>query len=86
MAYVIVVANSPQANELRQLKDALIRSYESAANINRQLDEMDDTQVTAQYGVPSGTVAAFRSNIDTLIAGLESSAVTNVISSLGFDR
>lgn len=86
MAFVVVTSNSPQANELRQLKDALIRSYESAANINRQLDEMDDTQVTAQYGVPSGTVATFRSNIDTLIAGLESSAVTNVISSLGFDR
>lgn len=84
MAYIIATGNVPQTQRLRELKDALILAYNAAARINRELDQMSDAQVTEQYGVPSGSVAVFRTTIDEALASLTSTAVTNVISSLGF--
>ena len=84
MAYIIATGNTPQTQRVRELKDALILAYNAAARINRELDQMSDVQVTEQYGIPSGSVAVFRTTIDEALASLTSTAVTNVISSLGF--
>lgn len=86
MAYVILDATAPQVNKFRQLQDALERSLEVAERINRQLDEMDDTQAEAQYGIPSGAISNFRTNIDNLQTALSATAVRNFVGSLGFDR
>lgn len=84
MAYVIVTGNAPQAHILRLAKTNLIQAVNTVEEINRQVDQMDDTQVEAQFGVPLSNVTAFRTNLDSLVTTMNGTAVTSIISQIGF--
>lgn len=85
MAFVILNHTAPQRAEPQALKQDLVKSLNKALEIQRQAAQMSDAQIETQYGVPTAAVAAFRSNIDDIVTALQSSSVTNIISSLGFD-
>jgi len=84
MAFIILEGTAPQRSEVQRLKQNLIKSFEDAGSIKRQIDEMTDQQVETQYGVPAVAISAFRTNIANLETALEATAVTNIISSVGF--
>lgn len=86
MAFIIADATKPQAHLMRREKEALKDAFNLANEINRQMDQMTDEQITDQFGIPADTVSAFRANVDNLLTALSGTAVTNFISSLGFDR
>lgn len=86
MPFIVLTRNVPQSPEVAGLKQSLITAINYANNVNRQLDQMTDQQVSDQFGVPLSAVAAFRTNIDGILAALSTSNVTNIISSLGFDQ
>lgn len=84
MAYLVATGNVPQAQELRGLKQSLILSFNYAHNVKRQLDQMTDQQVTDQFGIPIGSVPAFRTNVDGVVTALDAVNIQNVMASLGF--
>lgn len=83
--FIILDHTAPQRAEIQVLKQELIKSLNKALEVQRQAAEMDDAQIASQYGIPAGVVAGFRTNIDSAVTALESSAITNIISSIGFD-
>jgi hypothetical protein len=84
MPFIVLDHTAPQRAEPQRLKQDLRKALETALNIQRQAAEMDDAQVQAQFGVPAGAVSAFRTNVDDIVTALQSQAVTNIISSMGF--
>ena len=86
MAYIIATGTAPQTAKLRGLQINLVNSVNYVGEINRQLDEMSDAEAAAQYGLDVGEIPAFRTQIDNLLATLQSNSVTNIISSLGFAK
>lgn len=85
MAYIVLQISAPNRAEVQRLKQNLVKSWEDAQAIKRQIDEMDDIQIQEQYGVPSAAVTSFRNNIAGIVTTLGDASVENIISSLGFN-
>ena len=84
MAYVIASGTAPQSQDLRQLKQTLVTSGNLARHIQRQMAEMSDAQLEAQFGIPTAAVAPFRTNVDAIVTALDAAAVQNIMAKLGF--
>jgi len=84
MAYVVLDHTAPQRSHPQRLKQDLVSSLNTALAMQREMGEMTDLQLEEQYGVPTAAVSAFRTNVTNAVAALESSAITNIISSMGF--
>jgi Fe2+ transport system protein B len=83
MAYVIA-QTAPQTQDLRQLKQTLVTARNLAGHIQRQMQQMTDAQLEAQFGVPTAAVSAFRTNIDGIVTALDAQNIQNIMASLGF--
>jgi len=84
MAFVILDGAAPQTVLPRQLKTYTVQAYSTALDIQRQLAQMNDTQVEEQFGVPTASVQAYRNAIAAYVTAFEGAGVTGVLSSLGF--
>jgi len=85
MAYFEFTGTAPQTQQVRQLKSQLQVVYELAQRIQDQNAQMDDAQQTSQWGVPVSLAGTpWETLIDNLVTGLETAAVQNIITQLGF--
>ncbi len=84
MPFIIFEGTAPQRSEVQRLKQNLVKALDDVRTLNRQLDEMTDAQAATQFGVPLAVAPVFRTNIDDLLTALQTTAVTNIISSVGF--
>lgn len=85
MAFYILDGAAPQRSEIQRIKQNAIKLRADLENVNRQLDEMTDAQIQAQYGVPSGSETAIKTVMANALADVQDTALTNIISSIGFD-
>jgi len=85
MAFIVLSSLAPQRAHPQRLKQDLVNSLDTALSMQRQMVQMTDAQVEAQFGVPTSAVSIFRTNVDNIVTALEVASVTNIISSLGFD-
>lgn len=74
--------NANSANNVMQLKSALVSSLNTALQIQRESAEMTEVQIQDHYGF-SGTQAQWTTTINGVVTALQVTAVDNYISQLG---
>lgn len=74
--------NANSANNVMQLKSALVSSLNTALQIQRESAEMTEVQIQDHYGF-SGTQAQWTTTINGVVTALQATAVDNYISQLG---
>lgn len=85
MTFVIISTTAPQYRELQAIVNTLRAAHERVELVKRQVDEMTDQQVIDQYGIPTGAVTTFRTQLADLMTNMDSAAVFNFMSRMGFD-
>jgi hypothetical protein len=84
MAFFQIDRNANSANNVIQLKSALIQALATAQQIQRETANMTQAQVESHYGLPPELlIATWGTTVDGVVTSLEVAAVDNYISQLG---
>jgi len=82
MAYFDIDRTKDKATDLLTVKSALVNALNIANQVQREVDEMNDAEVSENYGFP-GTQAILKASIDGIATAINNVDIITYISQLG---